>query len=436
MSSLQKLLNNQRPLCVYYQSWSANWASDPANLDLTKIPSPINIVILSFVNPSCSYRKGANTWSGTGLDFSSDFGVVKGSIQLLKQKGFIVMIAVGGATYPFTTFNPQNIADLANDLGVDGVDIDWEPAGGASESAKLGPIISQMRSVLPNALLSLAGFSVGCYGRGEFASAQPGSSNTGMNIDGLQSNGKQLDFINIMSYDASNVYDPLIAFKAYRTYYSGPLLLGCEVPPEAWGGHILTLPEVESYSQCVINDPQLNGIFVWSYQKPGTPSCMDIIKTANNILQNKPINPTPFPSPTPTPPPTPVPSPVPTTENWVSGKVYTKGQIVLYNGNKYICNIDILSCSPDKNAWALVNPTPTPVPTPKPNPVPTPTPKPVPTPTPKPTPVPSIFPWSTNKSYTIGQKVTYNGCIYMCIQSHFSQIGWTPDVVPALWIIS
>ena len=64
-SNLQKLLKGKYPLGVYYQSWSANWASDPANLDLAKIPDPVNIVILSFVNPSCSYAKGSNGWSGT-----------------------------------------------------------------------------------------------------------------------------------------------------------------------------------------------------------------------------------------------------------------------------------------------------------------------------------------------------------------------------------
>jgi GH18 family chitinase len=33
-----------------------------------------------------------------------------------------------------------------------------------------------------------------------------------MCIDGLKSNGTMLDFINIMSYDTSPVYDPIVAF--------------------------------------------------------------------------------------------------------------------------------------------------------------------------------------------------------------------------------
>ena len=393
MSGLPK-----NPIAVYYQSWSANWSSSVSTFDLSKIPDPINVVILSFVNPNCSYVSGSNSWSGTGLDFSSDFNIVKGAIQLLQKRNIIVMIAVGGATYPFNVFNPSNIASLVKDLGVNGVDIDWEPPSGVADSDKLSPIIQKMKSVLPKGLLlSMAGFSVGCYD-----TELPQSTNTGMNIAGIKSNGKDLDFINIMSYDASPIYDPLIAFKAYRKYYSGPLLLGAEVPPEAWGGHIITLPEVESYAKCVMNDSQNNGIFVWSYQKTGFPSCMDIINTAIKVFKNSPVNPLPTPvNPLPTPV-NPTPTPVnPTPENWTKDKIYTKNSIVLFNNNKYICLTDVLSCTPDKNAWSLLESS-----------------------------------WSSGKTYVTGQIVSYNGKAYKCLQSHSSINEWSPESAQSLWSIS
>ena len=90
MTSLQKILKNSRPLGVYFQSWSSNWASTASNLDLSKIDLPINLVFLSFANPSCSYIKGSNTFAGTGLDFSSDFLVVKNSIDILKKKELLL----------------------------------------------------------------------------------------------------------------------------------------------------------------------------------------------------------------------------------------------------------------------------------------------------------------------------------------------------------
>lgn len=351
--SFQKLLNGKRPLGVYFQSWSCGWAGSGANLDLAKIPSPINVVFLSFAKPNCNYVKGSMSFSGTGLDFSSDFAVVKDAIQILRKRNVVVMLSIGGATYPFDGFNPKSVVDFANDLGVDGIDIDWEPHAGAAEAHLLGPIINGLRSLYPKGLISIAAFSIGAYGTGAFANSQPSGQNTGMCIPGLQSNGHQLDFICLMSYDASPVYDPVTAFKAYRSYYNGPILIGAEVPPEAWGGHVITLSEIERYSKGIVSDQnKTNGLFVWSYQKGGEPSSISIINTASKIFNAStptPVTPTPAPTPAPVKPaptPTPVkPAPTPTVpipipgsvQNWAPNTLYSTGQIVVYNNEKYSC---------------------------------------------------------------------------------------------------
>jgi len=391
MSLFQKLLSNKRPLGVYYQSWSCPWSGSSDNLDLVKVPSPINVIFLSFAKPNSSYVKGSMTFSGTGLDFSSEFSVVKDAIQLLRKRNVVVMLSVGGATYPFDGFNARSVVDFANDLGVDGIDIDWEPHGGNSEAHLLGPIINGVRSIYPNGLVSIAAFSIGAYGAGEFSNSTPAGQNTGMCIPGLKSNGHQLDFICLMSYDASNVYDPITAFKAYRSYYNGPILIGAEVPPEAWGGHVLTIPEVEQYAKCAVSDVnKSNGLFVWSYQKGGEPSSMSIINTASKIFNASAPAP---PKPTPAPPkPTPTPAPPKPT--------------------------------PPKPTPAPPKPTP-----PKPTPAP---PKPTP---PKPTPPKPAFPkWAQNTPYSIGKIVTYAGAKYACIQSHTSIVTWEPSIyTQALW---
>lgn len=42
--------------------------------------------------------------------------------------------------------------------------------------------------------------------------------------------------------------------------------------------------------------------------------------------------------------------------------------------------------------------------------------------------------WSgAGVAYAIGDKVTYNGSTYQCLQAHTSQPDWTPDATPALW---
>jgi len=44
--------------------------------------------------------------------------------------------------------------------------------------------------------------------------------------------------------------------------------------------------------------------------------------------------------------------------------------------------------------------------------------------------------WNGNfVAYTTGQKVSYNGEIYQCIQGHTSEPNWEPPVVPALWLV-
>jgi len=378
----QKLLNNKRPLGVYFQSWSCPWASSGAALDLAKVPAPINVIFLSFIKPNSTYVKGSNTFTGTGLDFSSDFSVVKEAIQILRKRNVVVMLSVGGATYPFDGFNPRAVVDFANDLGVDGIDIDWEPHGGAQEAHLLGPIINGVRSVYPEGLVSIAAFSIGAYGVGEFANAAPAGQNTGMCIPGLQSNGKDLDFICLMSYDASPVYDPVTAFKSYRSYYNGPILIGAEVPPEAWGGHVITLSEVERYSKAVVSDKNsTNGLFVWSYQKGGEPSSMSIINTAQKIFnQSAPVQPAPA-------------KPAP---------------------------------APAKPAPAPAKPAPAKPAPAKPAPA-----KPAPA---KPAPALAAN-WMPNTAYKIGQNVMYAGSCYQCRQSHTSIVTWEPSIhTQALWL--
>lgn len=276
--SLKTLLNGNRPLGSYYESWSMQWTSSTNN-HLTNVKHA-NIIYISFVSPNCTYKRGQNTWAGTGLSFSSDFKVIKDSIAVLQARGVVVMLSVGGATYPFdANYNADGAANLVKDLGLQGIDIDWE---NHDQKAQFGKYISETRRALgDNYAVSAATFSVGAYGEGIYANAQPPSAYTGMSIAGLKSNGHQLDWINIMSYDASDVFDPLQAYDAHKALYKGPLLIGAEVPPEAWGGHVISLDKVKQYVNHVKKDTSnIGGLFVWSYNKQGTPNCNDILSTA------------------------------------------------------------------------------------------------------------------------------------------------------------
>ena len=45
-----------------------------------------------------------------------------------------------------------------------------------------------------------------------------------------------------------------------------------------------------------------------------------------------------------------------------------------------------------------------------------------------------LFPvWAVDTAYTAQERIRYHGKLYRCEQSHTSQVGWTPDITPALW---
>lgn len=392
MSIFQKKLKGNYGLGVYFCSWSSNWSATASSLDLSNIDPNINIIYLSFVSPSCSYEKNSNKWIGTGLDFSSEFHIVKESIKKLQDRGVLVMLSVGGATFSYDNFNPSNISNLVVDLGCDGIDLDWEDVQGFSASSKLGKIIKDMRENLPEGLLlSLAAFSTGAYGFDEYEHALPKSQNTGMCIEGIKTSGHLLDWINIMSYDAGNTYEPLTAFKAYRKYFSGPLMLGTEVPPEAWGGHIITLEEVEKYVNCILDDEKNNnGIFVWSYKKNGTPSCSSIINECLNVFKSNPLK---------------------VISGWQPGINYNSGINVIYNGDIYTCNVTHPSnafTTPGVNLWIkknIVDDYPISTSPINKNPVQT---------------------WKENTVYDAEQIILHNSKLYKCLISHTSIPTWQP----------
>jgi chitinase len=273
-------------LVGYYQSWSDSWKATGAETVLANLPSYMNVVNLSFVMPDTTYVAGSLNLRGTTfLDVPYDGPTLKDAIASLHQRqpNTKVMVSVGGATlYNWGSFHPQAIVSLVEDFGFDGVDLDYEPAtpncmsaGGTvscPSDAEFVSVIKAMRAALPRPKwLSIAAWSVGAYGEGNWATAQPtGSAYTGIALAVLKDAqaSAALDLINVMSYDASPAYDPVQALAAYQHYFKGAIAMGVEVPPEAWGGHVYTMPEIDRLADAV-NTSGGAGLMLWSIQKPG-----------------------------------------------------------------------------------------------------------------------------------------------------------------------
>ena len=270
-------------IAVYFESWAAPWTNDPAKFNLSQISKPISIVNLSFVHPTCTYMAGQKNWEGTGLNFSQDFWVVSAAIQILKTKGIKVMLSVGGGSYwsdPNVVFKPENCVALMKDLGCDGIDLDWEV--GQKYDYQLTDAIKNVNKFMPlNTFLSFAGTSTGAFGKtGNEDNYQ------GMNIHAMVNQGGNVNWINIMAYDAGPTYDPIGALECYRIYFKGPLLLGFEIGDMAWGGYKITLRDVVNWTCRTLKDSQENGIFIWALQKDaaGTPTVQDIITIASSLV--------------------------------------------------------------------------------------------------------------------------------------------------------
>lgn len=44
-----------------------------------------------------------------------------------------------------------------------------------------------------------------------------------------------------------------------------------------------------------------------------------------------------------------------------------------------------------------------------------------------------LFPSWTTTTYSVGDRIRYNGKLYRCEQAHTAQADWTPDITQALW---
>jgi len=271
-----------RNFAVYYQSWSAHWVSNGSQAGLAQLPSYANVVLVAFMNPDCQYQGNYNL-AGTGLQFPYDGPTFKQAVDALRRNhpATRILVSIGGAAFSnWDSANASCAAAFIRDFNLDGVDIDYEPTNPNCQITSQGvhctsdqdyiSIINKYRAAVPKGkqLLTAAVFSVGAYGEGQFANDQPISPNTGVALAMLKQNGQQLDMINVMSYDAGDSYVPSRALQAYSYYYNGIINMGVEVPPEAWGGHIYTVSDINQLGASVMARPTA-GMMLWSAQKQG-----------------------------------------------------------------------------------------------------------------------------------------------------------------------
>lgn len=122
-------------------------------------------------------------------------------------------MAVGGATYTaWDRINLPAIASFVKTFGLDGVDLDYEPASaGCTWSGPAGvrcatdaefiSLVNRTRAALPRpALLTTAAWSIGAYGQGAWLNSQPQGDHTGMSVNVLKAVGDMFDVVNVVRH--------------------------------------------------------------------------------------------------------------------------------------------------------------------------------------------------------------------------------------------
>lgn len=280
-----------RQIGVYFETWVPDSATSGNLHNLSKINNPINTVYLAFAQPNCYYKKGSNSFKGTGLQFNSSFKIIKEAIGILKGRGIKVFLAVGGGSYwsSITDFYAKRCIDLMVDLGCDGIDIDWEV--GEIDSGSSVVVIKSLKDEMPRG----HHISFTCFSTGAFTPIT-GDRWRGMNREALKECSGLVDQVNVMSYDAGPDFDEIESFKSFRKLYKGRINMGFEVGRHGWGTAILQYPEAKKNLEYVSSESKAGGCFVWAYYKDATPgiSTMSFLKLAQTVFHppRPPMKPT------------------------------------------------------------------------------------------------------------------------------------------------
>ena len=279
----------------YYPGYSGIPMTDEQLLAASKLAqsstTPYTDIYLAFAQPNFTWSGiSNNTWSGTGMSFSSAPQDVAQAIRLMHNAGKRVVLSVGGATYNDwaalssdagkamgTTTSPTKtaLAQFIVDMKIDGLDVDYEINGTTtSVISQYAGAIQAMREAVDAAMatdgrvrvLALAGWSTGA----DYTAQIPNTQNPGqisywggsagrerMTFAKLvtsgsyagQSIGSLLNVLNVMSYDAGcQYYDPTVAYDQYRKLLPSTVTVsgGLEIPPESWGGAVLVINNADA----------------------------------------------------------------------------------------------------------------------------------------------------------------------------------------------
>ncbi len=317
----------------YFPSWSETWVSKPTDgSKLRNIPKHVTHVFLAFAKPNLRYVKGSFDITKTGIQTPYKGKILKESIAYLKARGTKVVLSIGGETYwndaKSYDINYQQIKDLVDDLGLEGIDWDFEPAGSfatignAENVQRFISFFKESRKVMPKGkyLLACAPAGVGVLGglnnddsaspfsyakrnkvTGEsdtnlYKSTVPnkaislfGFATTGHMIPVLKAVGKDIDLIAYQGYNTGAASNRKIMYDAYKYYsdiYGFSIAAGIHFPNEPWGPYYTyTYKNTAELSKHIASKSKKDGVMIWQLLlKNSTSSSYSFLNVASKVL--------------------------------------------------------------------------------------------------------------------------------------------------------
>lgn len=323
---------------AYFPSWSESYAGSGQSSKLREIPSYVNMIILSFGKPDLQYVKGSMDISKTGIEVPYDGCTLKESITALKAKGIKVILSIGGETFwtdptVYSRINYVQIKDLVDDLGLAGIDWDFEPNGSFSEIGNTANIqhfidfFTNSRALMPKSagyILACAPSGAGALGgslNNDIASPYAygnrntltgetdtnmnnysfpsnginlfGFSSTGHMIPVIKSVGDKIDIVAFQGYNTGASLNRKIMYDSYAYYaekYGFKVVAGIHYPKEPWGPYYeYNHQNIADLSNHIKNYPSRvgdkDGIMIWQLLLTGSgSSSYSYLNVASKVL--------------------------------------------------------------------------------------------------------------------------------------------------------
>lgn len=256
----------------YWPAWSGKAGGTRL---INEISNKVDVINVAFAYPN---REGNVVWPA----YVKNPKDILNLIRILHQKGKKVLISFGGKGYTEWNLESPGIHEklanstkaFVNKYGFDGVDIDceqgYESIAGQKEREKISGFITELRKRLPKGkyLLTYAAWSTGAYGTPGYEHPEwnyPNSTKN-MEVSILKAVKDQLDWVNVMAYDAGPSYNPIEALNAYKDLMGGSdkVVLGIHPGPQSWPeGYLYALTDVKSWMKYV-SDNGFKGIMFWN----------------------------------------------------------------------------------------------------------------------------------------------------------------------------